>query len=65
MMNAKTGMLLALAGVLVGHYAYLHDLLIGNQMIEMGPASWGVAAVGFVAALAGLWLLRRGDDAAQ
>jgi hypothetical protein len=34
--NPKTSLLLALVGILVGHYAYLHDLLFGGTVIMMG-----------------------------
>jgi len=61
MFNPKTGLLLALIGLLIGHYAYVHDLLFGGTVIMMGPASWAVAAVSLVVALAGLWLVMRGD----
>ncbi|MBT3369579.1 MAG: hypothetical protein HOA08_17995 [Rhodospirillaceae bacterium] len=62
MLNPKTGLLLALVGILVGHYVYLHDLLSGDTLIMMGPASWTVAVVALVVALAGLWLLVRGNN---
>ncbi|MDA1099465.1 MAG: hypothetical protein O2967_10830 [Proteobacteria bacterium] len=62
MLNAKTGLLLAVVGLLGGHYAYLHDLLQGSSKIQMGPTSWALAAVALVVALAGLWLVQRGDD---
>jgi len=61
MLNVKTGLLLALVGLLLGHYVYLHDLLFGNTTIWMGPKSWTVAVVALVVALAGLWLIWRGD----
>ena len=61
MMNAKTGLWLALAGLLVGHYVYLHDLVVGGKTIWMGPASWILAVVALVVALAGLWMIWRGD----
>ncbi len=64
MLNAKTGLLLAVAGLLGGHYAYVHDQLFGSSVIEMGPVSWTAAAVALVVALAGLWLLWRGDEGA-
>ena len=58
MLNAKTGLLLAVAGLLGGHYAYVHDQLFGSSVIEMGPVSWTAAGClggrisRFVAALA-------------
>ncbi len=62
MMNARTGLLLALIGLSAGHYAYLHDLLNERGEIWMGPISWTMAAVAFVVALAGLWLIWRADN---
>jgi hypothetical protein len=62
MLNPKTGLLLAVVGLLVGHYVYVHDLLFGRDLIMMGPASWTVAAVALVVALAGMWLVWRGDE---
>ncbi|MBL6953794.1 MAG: hypothetical protein ISR50_14235 [Alphaproteobacteria bacterium] len=65
MLNSKTGLLLAVAGLLVGHYVYLHDLVVGGSVIQMGPASWTIAAVALVVALAGLCLVWcGGKDAA-
>ena len=57
MLNAKTGVILALVGLLAGHYAYLHDLLNGGHRIWMGPTTWTVVAVSFLAASYGLWLI--------
>jgi hypothetical protein len=59
MLNAKRGVILALVGLLAGHYAYLHDLLNGGHRIWMGPVTWTVAAVSFVVASYGLWLIWR------
>lgn len=65
-MNAKTGLLLAVVGLLVGHYAYLHDILFaGSSVITMGPASWALAAVALVVAAGGLWLVWRGQEDAS
>ncbi len=59
MLNAKTGVILALVGLLAGHYAYLHDLLNGAHLIMMGPITWTIAGVSFLAAAWGLWLIWR------
>lgn len=62
-MNAKNGLWLALAGLLVGHYVYLHDLVMGGKTVWMGPISWTVAVVALVVSLAGLWMIwRDGED---
>ena len=50
MLNAKTGLLLAVAGLLGGHYAYVHDQLFCSSEIEMVPVSWTAAAVALVVA---------------
>ncbi|NQV61073.1 MAG: hypothetical protein HQ502_15510 [Alphaproteobacteria bacterium] len=63
MLNSKTGLLLAVAGLLAGHYVYLHDLVVGGSVIEMGPASWTIAGVALVVALAGLCLVWCGRKA--
>ena len=62
MLNAKTGLVLAVAGLLGGHYASMHDQMLGKPASEMGPLSWAVAGLAFVVAAVGLWLLWRGDQ---
>jgi|SaaInl7_135m_RNA_FD_contig_31_734989_length_949_multi_4_in_0_out_0_2 hypothetical protein len=62
MMNIKTGLLMALVGLLISHYVYVHDLLNGDEMIWMGSISWAIAAIAFLLALAGLWVIWRSDE---
>lgn len=65
MLNAKTGLLLILVGLLASHYVYLHDLVTGSGQIQMGPTSWTIAVVALVVGLVGLWLVWRGEGGAS
>lgn len=51
------GLSLVAAGVLAGHYAYLHDIFLGEPTITMGPQSMMVAVGSLFAVAAGLAVL--------
>ncbi len=51
----RTGAIVAVIGVLLNNAAFLGDIVKGEGVIWMGPASWAVAVVGFVLALYGVY----------